>query len=138
MNHFIGKFYFSNSLIINVKQFFRRNNLPPKIVQQVGTVLRLSVWNKNVVTTDVFMGECFIPLKNIEPLRGRASIRDMPVLEEYLEIPLRDNQPQVFEVIIFIDLISFLTSLFIYFSSFKVVQHLIKKQVLFVKNVLLL
>jgi hypothetical protein len=57
----------------------------------------LSVWDEDYVNDD-FIGECFVSLTNIEPLRNLASLRDVPVSEVRLRRPHKNIQPRVFEV----------------------------------------
>jgi hypothetical protein len=58
----------------------------------------LSVWDDDFVKSDDFIGECFVPLTNIEHLKNRASLRDVPVSEVRLRKPRKSLQPREFEV----------------------------------------
>ncbi len=77
--------------------FFERHRLPLNVLHERGAVLRLSVWDKDIVNDD-FIGECFVSLPNIQPLKNLASLRDVPVVEERLRRPHRILQPRAFEV----------------------------------------
>jgi len=57
----------------------------------------LSVWDEDIVNDD-FIGECFVSIPNIQPLKNLASLRDVPVAEVRLRRPHKSLQPQVFEV----------------------------------------
>ncbi|CAF4077538.1 unnamed protein product, partial [Rotaria sordida] len=80
-------------------QSFLWHRLPLNIVHTPGAVLRLSVWDEDIVKEDDFIGECFIPLISIESLKNRASIRDVPVSEVRLKRQNKNAQPRVFELI---------------------------------------
>ncbi|CAF2732913.1 unnamed protein product [Rotaria sp. Silwood2] len=80
-------------------QLFQWYRLPLNIVHRPGAVLRLSVWDEDIVKEDDFIGECFVPLTNIESLKNRASIRDVPVSEVRLRRQNKHAQPKVYELI---------------------------------------
>jgi len=71
--------------------------LPTNVLNERGAVLRLSVWDKDMVNDD-FIGECFIGLSNIYSLKNLASIRDVPVTTMRLIRPTKNSQPEEFEV----------------------------------------
>ncbi len=50
------------------------------------------------MVNDDFIGECFVSLPNIQPLKNLASLRDVPVVEERLRRPHKTLQPRAFEV----------------------------------------
>jgi hypothetical protein len=50
------------------------------------------------MVNDDFIGECFVPLPNIAPLKNLASLRDVPVSEVRLRRPHKSIQPRAFEV----------------------------------------
>lgn len=77
--------------------FFERHCLPSNVIHEDGAVLGLSVWDKDIVSDD-FIGEYFVSLKNIQPLKYLASLRDVPVVEARLRRPHEIMQPRVFEV----------------------------------------
>ncbi|CAF3732900.1 unnamed protein product, partial [Rotaria sp. Silwood1] len=72
---------------------------PLNIVHTSGAVLRLSVWDEDMVKDDHFIGECFVPLMIVESLKNRASIRDIPVSVVRLRKPNKNAQPRVYESI---------------------------------------
>ncbi|CAF4550359.1 unnamed protein product, partial [Rotaria sp. Silwood2] len=76
-------------------QLFQWYRLPLNIVHRPGAVLRLSVWDEDIVKEDDFIGECFVPLTNIESLKNRASIRDVPVSEVRLRRQNKHAQPKL-------------------------------------------
>ncbi|CAF4770386.1 unnamed protein product [Rotaria sp. Silwood1] len=80
-------------------QLFQWYRLPLNIVHTAGAVLRLSVWDEDMVKEDDFIGECFVPLISIESLKSRASIRDVPVSEVRLRRQNKNAQPRVYELI---------------------------------------
>ncbi|CAF3362355.1 unnamed protein product [Rotaria sp. Silwood1] len=80
-------------------QLFKWYRLPMHIIRTPGAVLRLSVWDRDVVTEDEFIGECFIPLMNIESLEIPRSIRDIPVSKVPLRRENKNAQPRVYELI---------------------------------------
>ena len=92
--HFIG-----NKIFLEMKFFFLvfRYRLPRNVISTPGAVLHLSVWDADLVNDD-FIGECFIPLTTLQPLRNFASLRDVPVSEMPLRRPHKNSQPRVFEV----------------------------------------
>lgn len=67
------------------------------VLHERGAVLRLSVWDEDYLKDD-FIGECFVSLSSIQPLRNLASLRDVPVSEVRLRRPHKSIQPRVFEV----------------------------------------
>ncbi|CAM4903671.1 unnamed protein product [Rotaria socialis] len=79
-------------------ELFLWYRLPLNVLSMSGTVLHMSVWDQDVVNDD-FIGECFVPLANIESLANRQSIRDVPASEIPLRRPLKNIQPSVFELI---------------------------------------
>ncbi|CAF1528076.1 unnamed protein product [Rotaria magnacalcarata] len=79
-------------------ELFHWHRLPRNVLSIPGTVLHMSVWDLDVMTDD-FIGECFVPLANIESLANRQSIRDVPASEIPLRRPLKNIQPSVFELI---------------------------------------
>ncbi|CAF2572187.1 unnamed protein product [Rotaria sp. Silwood2] len=87
------------TLVPQFNQLFQWYRLPLNIINIPGAVLRLSVWDKDIVKEDDFIGECFVPLINIESLSNRASIRDVPVLEVHLRRQNKHPQPKVYELI---------------------------------------
>jgi hypothetical protein len=74
-----------------------RHRLPSNILNQRGAVLRLSVWDEDLVNDD-FIGEHFIALQNLTSLQHLMSLRDVPVTEIRLRRPLITSQPHAFEV----------------------------------------
>ncbi|CAF4971655.1 unnamed protein product [Rotaria sp. Silwood1] len=80
-------------------QLFQWHRLPLNIVHTSGAVLRLSVWDEDIIKEDDFIGECFIPLTSIESLKNRVSIRDIPVSEVHLRTQDKNTQPRVYELI---------------------------------------
>ncbi|CAF2345788.1 unnamed protein product [Rotaria sp. Silwood2] len=80
-------------------QLFQWYRLPVNIVHTPGAVLRLSVWDEDIVKEDAFIGEYFVPLTNIEFLKNRASMRDVPVSEVRLRRQNKHAQPKVYELI---------------------------------------
>ncbi|CAF0826106.1 unnamed protein product [Adineta ricciae] len=79
-------------------ELFQWHRLPLNILHERGAVLRLSVWDEDYVNDD-FIGECFVPLTNIESLKNLASLRDVPISEVRLRRPHKNIQPRVFELI---------------------------------------
>ncbi|UJR27967.1 hypothetical protein I4U23_009225 [Adineta vaga] len=79
-------------------ELFQWHRLPLNILHERGAVLRLSVWDEDYVKDD-FIGECFVQLTNIESLKNRVSLRDVPVSEVLLRRPYKNIQPRVFELI---------------------------------------
>lgn len=69
-----------------------------KALRERGAVLRLSVWDEDNFKVDDFIGECFVPIPNIQQLKNIASLRDVPVRELQLRRPRKKNQPRAFEV----------------------------------------
>ncbi|CAF4901586.1 unnamed protein product [Rotaria sp. Silwood1] len=85
--------------ILNLSQLFQWDHHPLNIVHTSGAVLRLSVWDEDMVKDDHFIGECFVPLMIVESLKNRASIRDIPVSVVRLRKPNKNAQPRVYESI---------------------------------------
>ncbi|CAF3534518.1 unnamed protein product [Adineta steineri] len=79
-------------------ELFQWHRLPLNVLKERGAVLRISVWDEDYVNDD-FIGECFVPLVNIEPLKNLASLRDVPVSEVRLRRPLKNMQPRTFDLI---------------------------------------
>ena len=78
---------------------FFRHRLPPKVLNENGAVLLLTVWDRDRYSlNDDFVGECMISLPTISSVKSYASLRDVPVTEEPLRRLSKNNQPQVFEV----------------------------------------
>ncbi|CAF4395340.1 unnamed protein product [Rotaria sp. Silwood2] len=80
-------------------QLFQWDYLPSDIVHTPGAVLRLSVWDKNMVLKDDFIGECFVSLTNIESLINHAATRDVPVSEVHLRRGDNIAQSTVYKLI---------------------------------------
>jgi len=87
-----------NTLNPDFHEVFHWHRLPSNVLTERGAVLRLSVWDQDIVQDD-FIGECFISLPQIVSLKNLASLRDVPVAEQRLRQPIKSNQPQVFELI---------------------------------------
>ena len=67
------------------------------MIRESGAVLHLSVWDQDIVNDD-FIGECFVPLTDIEPMKNLASLRDVPASRIRLRRPHKNNQPRTFKV----------------------------------------
>ncbi len=76
---------------------FKRHRLPTNVLHERGAVLHLSVWDKDIVNDD-FIGECFVPLTNIQSLKNVAALRDIPVTKVRLRRAHKSYQPRAFEV----------------------------------------
>lgn len=87
------------------------------------------MWDQDMVNDD-FIGECFVPLTAIQPLRNLASLRDVPVSAVHLKRPYKNIQPKVFEVIKILKDHFLLSNLF-YFSYYALVQPSMTRQLLF-------
>jgi hypothetical protein len=77
--------------------YFKRHRLPTTVLHEPGAVLRLSVWDKDIVNDD-FIGECFVQLTSIQPLKNLAGLRDVPVSKVRLRRLYKSMQPRAFEV----------------------------------------
>ena len=78
--------------------FFKRRQLPRTVLSERGAVLRFSVWDKYKIKKDDFIGECFVSLPDLYPMKNLASIRDVPVSEMRLRKTYKNQQPKVFQV----------------------------------------
>lgn len=93
----VVQFFFIFLLLIVKEVLLFRFRLSPKVRTTPGTVLHLSVWDKDMKFDD-FIGECFVPLSTMESLKHRAGLRDIPVTELPLRVPVKNMQPPEFEV----------------------------------------